>query len=191
MRRTILFCTAMAVLFCLSGLPMMAQGRGSGGGPGGGGGMGQGPGMGRQPGMDQGQIGQGQMEGRDPGLNQPGMNRGTNTTGPTLQQKTPTQLLQQNTKLSDRLQALLPADEKVQNAASGFKNLGEFVAAVHISHNLNIPFDQLKDKVTNGDSLGKALQELNPSLSHKDIKSQVKKGKEQAKADIKTSHQSS
>ncbi len=183
MKRAILYGTAIAVLFCLSGSPMMAQGRGGSGGPGGGNGMGQGPGMGRQPGMDQGQMGQGQMEGREPG-----MSRGVNTTRPMIQQKTPTQLLQQNTKLSARLQNLLPPDEKVQDAASGFRNLGEFVAAAHISHNLNIPFDQLKEKVTNGDSLGKALQKLNPSLSHKDIKLQVKKGKEQAKADIKASH---
>ena len=191
MKRAILYCTAIVVLSAFSGLPMMAQGRGGGGGAGGGGGMGQSPGMGRQPGMDQGQMGQGQMEGRDPGLNQPDMNRGTRTTRPRIEQKTPSQLLEQNTKLSDRLQNLLPADEKVQEAAAGFSNLGQFVAAVHISHNLNIPFDQLKNKVTNGDSLGKALQKLNPSLSHKDIKSQVKKGKEQAKEDMKASHQSS
>ena len=186
MKRAILFSTALAVLFCLSGLTLMAQGRG--GGMGGGGGMGQpgGPGMGRGP-MDNGPMG------RQPGMDTSGMERGrkggTNET--TMgSQKTPSELLTQNTKLSSKLQDLLPAGTNVQDAASGFKNLGEFVAAVHVSHNLNIPFDQLKGKMTSGDSLGKALQTLNPNLSHKDVKSEVKKGKEQAKEDIKTSRHS-
>ena len=104
--------------------------------------------------------------------------------------KTPDQLLSQNTKLSSKVQTLLPDGTKVQEAATGFKTLGEFVAAVHISKNLNIPFDQLKNKVTSGDSLGKALKELNPTMDHKQIKSEVKKGKQEAKEDIKGSHQS-
>lgn len=194
MKRLILCSTAFAVLLCLSGLPLMAQGRGNGGGMGGGGGMGQGGTPEGSPGMGQGQMGQGQgpMDERQPGLDRPGMNRGTETTtnGPMIHEKTPPQLLAQNTKLSDKLQNLLPATEKVQDAASGFKNLGEFVAAVHISHNLNIPFDQFKEKVTSGDSLGKAVHTLNPNMNHKEIKSQVKKGKEQAKTDIKETHHS-
>ncbi|MGA8183704.1 MAG: hypothetical protein WB819_08670 [Terriglobia bacterium] len=114
----------------------------------------------------------------------------TNTNQTMPKMKTPGQLLSQNTKLSSKVQTLLPDGTKVQDAASGFKDLGEFVAAVHISKNLDIPFDQYKDKVTSGDSLGKALKALNPSLNHKEIKSEVKKGKQQAKEDIKTSHHS-
>jgi hypothetical protein len=187
MKRAILFSTALAVLFCLNGLPLLAQGR-SGGGMGGGGGMGQvgGTGMGRGP-MDNGPMG------RQPGMDNTGMNRGRNggtSETTTRTQKTPSQMLQENTKLSGRLQDLLPAGTNLQDAASGFKNLGEFVAAVHVSHNLNIPFDDLKNKMASGDSLGKALQTVNPNLSHKEIKSEVKKGKEQAKEDIKTSRQS-
>ena len=88
------------------------------------------------------------------------------------------------------MQTLLPDGAKVQDATPGFKTLGEFVAAVHISKNLNIPFGQFKDKVTRGDGLGKALKDLNPSLKQEEIKSEVKEGKKQAKADIKASHQS-
>jgi hypothetical protein len=187
MKRAILFSTALAVLYCLNGLPMMAQGR-SGGGMGGGGGMGQagGMGMGRGP-MDNGPMG------RQPGMENTGMNRGRNggnnetTTRP---QMTVSQMLQKNSNLSGKLQDLLPTGTNLQDAASGFENLGEFVSAVHVSHNLSIPFDELKGKMTSGYSLGKAVQTLNPALSHKGIKSEVKKGKEQAKKDIKTSRQS-
>jgi hypothetical protein len=181
MKRPILLSAAFAVSICLSGLPLMSQGRSGGMGPSGG--MGQGPGMGPA------QAGQNDPTARRPTMGEPGMDR-TNTNQTMPRMKTPDQLLSQNTKLSSKVQTLLPDGTKVQDAASGFKDLGEFVAAVHISKNLNIPFDQYKDKVTGGDSLGKALKALNPSLTHKQIKSEVKKGKEQAKADIKSSHQS-
>src|SRR5512136_1599780 len=58
--------------------------------------------------------------------------------------KTPSELLAHNTKLSSKLQSLLPPGTNLQTASQGFKNLGQFVAAVHVSHNLGIPFDQLK-----------------------------------------------
>ncbi len=64
--------------------------------------------------------------------------------------------LTHNPALASKLQALLPAGTNLQTAASGFKNLGQFVAAVHVAHNLNISFDQLKAKMTgtNAESLG-------------------------------------
>ncbi len=62
--------------------------------------------------------------------------------------KTPGELLTQNAKLSDKLSTLLkqqnPPVTDLQAASHGFNNLGQFVAAVHISDNLGIPFDQLK-----------------------------------------------
>lgn len=184
MKRAILVTTAFAVLACLSGLPLMAQARG--------GGMGQGPAMGPPGTNQQGQpMGQGPTMGRQPGMENGGMDRGPNARDnmpPMGRMKTPDQLLSQNPQLSNKLQTLLPAGENVQTAAAGFKNLGQFAAAVHISHNLNIPFEQFKGKVTSGDSLGKAVHTLNPNLSHKQVKAQVKKGKHQAKADIKASH---
>lgn len=184
MKRAILLSTALAVLFCLSGLPIGAQ-NGSGGGMGQAGGQGQGGGPGQTggPGMGQGPAETGPM-GR-----QPGMDNGGNTQT-TMTQKTPSQLLAQNPTLSSKVKDLLPAGTSPQEAASGFTDLGKFVATLHVSRNLNIPFDQLKGKVTNGDSLGKALQTLNPNLSHEQIKSEIKKGKQQAKEDIKTSRKS-
>ena len=60
-------------------------------------------------------------------------------------------------QLSQRLQGMLPAGMTVDQAADGFKNLGQFVAAVNVSKNLGIPFDQLKAQVTGPSpkSLGK------------------------------------
>jgi hypothetical protein len=97
--------------------------------------------------------------------------------------KTPDQLLSQNTKLSNKLQSLLPAGTNVQTAAQGFKNLGQFVAAVHVSHNLGIPFDKLKAQMIGPpkESLGKSIHTLKPAA---DSKEESKKAEKQAKQDI-------
>ena len=79
---------------------------------------------------------------------------------------------------------MLPAGTSLTDAASGFKNLGQFVAAVHVSHNLGIPFQDLKDKMTSGDKLGKAIKQLKPEA---DSKSEAKQAEKEAKADIKES----
>src|SRR5437868_4259246 len=84
-------------------------------------------------------------------------------------------------KLASKLQSLLPAGTNLDTAASGFKNMGQFVAAVHVSHNLNIPFDQLKEKmVTDHKSLGGAIHELKPSMTKDVADSEARKAVTQA-----------
>jgi hypothetical protein len=100
--------------------------------------------------------------------------------------KTPDQLLSQNSKLSSKLQSLLPAGTNVQQAAQGFKNLGQFVAAVHVSHNLGIPFDQLKATMIGPptQSLGQAIHTLKPAANSTQ---ESKNATKQAKQDINDS----
>jgi hypothetical protein len=95
----------------------------------------------------------------------------------------------QNAGLSTQLQPLLPAGATLSGAATGFRNEGQFVAALHVAHNLNIPFDQLKAKMTGSDpvSLGKAIQELRPTLDDKTIKSNTKLADRQAERDLEQS----
>jgi hypothetical protein len=70
-----------------------------------------------------------------------------------------------NPKLVARLQPLLPVGMTVEQAAAGFRNQGQFVAAVHVSRNLGIPFAQLKtEMVTNNLSLGQSIQRLRPHV---------------------------
>jgi hypothetical protein len=84
---------------------------------------------------------------------------GTTTTVTTT---TPTSTSVKNPQLEQRLKLLLPAGTNVAAASKGFKNWGQFVAAVHVSHNLNIPFAALKAKMTGKTplSLGQAIQTL-------------------------------
>lgn len=97
--------------------------------------------------------------------------------------KSAAQLLAQNPKLSAKLQSLLPPGTNLQQAAQGFKNLGQFVAAVHVSKNLGIPFGQLKAKMTGppAESLGKAVHDLQPSVN---AKAAVKAAEREAKQDL-------
>ena len=94
--------------------------------------------------------------------------------------------LADNPNLAARLQPLLPPNTSLQTAASGFKNQGQFIAALHVSHNLGIPFDQLKTEMTGTehDSLGKAIQDLRPTLNSKTVHGNVKLADHQAKADL-------
>ncbi len=84
----------------------------------------------------------------------------TNTTATTVTTTTPTTQPVKNAKLEARLANLLPAGTNMTDAAKGFKNYGQFVAAVHVANNQNIPFSTLKAKMTgtNPMSLGQAIQ---------------------------------
>ena len=59
---------------------------------------------------------------------------------------------------------MLPQGTTMNDAATGFKNQGQFLAALHVSKNLGIPFADLKkEMVTNNASLGQAIHKLRPS----------------------------
>lgn len=92
--------------------------------------------------------------------------------------------LARNPQLASKLQALLPPGTDLQQAAQGFKNLGQFVAAVHVSKDLGIPFDQLKAKMTGpgAENLGKAIHELDPTAN---AKAAAKQAEHEAKTDLK------
>ena len=85
---------------------------------------------------------------------------GTTTSTGTMITLTPVQQkLQRNTNLASKLQSRLPAGTDLGTAAAGFRNLGQFVAAVNVSNNLGLDFTTLKTAmVTDGKSLGQAIQ---------------------------------
>jgi hypothetical protein len=91
------------------------------------------------------------------------------------------QLIQQ-AQVETRIRPLLPAGTDLQAAATGFRNFGEFALVVHASHNLEIPFHQLKARVTgpNGIPLHEAILRMRPSVN---AAMEVKKAREQARRD--------
>lgn len=104
--------------------------------------------------------------------------------GGSVGKKTVGDLLAQNTKLSSRLEGLLPPGTNLEEASNGFEHLGQFVSAAHGSKNLGIPFDQLKGKLTTGKSLGQAIHELKPGV---DARKEAIKANEQALGDMEKS----
>lgn len=113
---------------------------------------------------------------------------GGNTTNPhnDLSHSSPNEVLSHNTAIAGKIKTLTGKD--AETACSGFKNLGQCVAAAHVAKNLDIPggFDALKAKMTGSASvsLGKAIQELAPDADHK---AEAKKANKQASDDLNDS----
>jgi len=129
----------------------------------------------------------------------------------------PTTVLANNTKLDTHLtsllqsKGLLPKGTDLKDACAGFKNLGQCVAAIHVSHNLNIPFACLSADMTGTApaagvkcptgtgtsptgtgtskmSLGKSIQTLSPNST---AKTEAKTATKQAADDINEAENSS
>jgi hypothetical protein len=96
----------------------------------------------------------------------------------------PGDVLSHNSAIAGKIKTL--TGEDAQTACSGFKNLGQCVAAAHVAKNLNIPggFAALKAKVTGTGavSLGKGIEALAPNAN---AKSETKKANKQASDDMK------
>ena len=97
-------------------------------------------------------------------------------------------ILTNNTKLASQIHDRTGSD--AQQACSGFKNLGQCTAAIHVSRNLGVSFTDLKARMvsatnTQHESLGKAIQDLKPAAN---AKVEAKKATKQAKADMKATH---
>ena len=103
-------------------------------------------------------------------------------------------------KLTAQLQAtkVLPVGTDLKQRCSGFKNLGDCVATIHVSHNLGLEFNCLKWDLTGVQpkgntaacapppylkamSLVKAIQHLKPDV---DAKAEARNARRQAHADI-------
>lgn len=115
----------------------------------------------------------------------------------------PTTVLDRNSKLDSTLtsklqsKGLLPAGADLKNTCSGFRSLGQCIAAIHVSHNLNVSFDCMKADMTGTApakgvtcpagtgssklSLGKSIQALSPNTN---AKTEEKTGQKQAHDDI-------
>jgi hypothetical protein len=108
----------------------------------------------------------------------------TTTTTTTTSSTTTPSALPKNPRLVERLRTMLPDGTDMSLAAAGFRNQGQFVAAVQVSHNLGIPFAELKTRmVTDEMSLGRAIQDLRPTA---DADAEARRATRQADEAIKS-----
>jgi hypothetical protein len=165
---------------------------------------------------------QGKSGGHAPSINQGHGQSGTETHGKSTsnQQNGPSSSSGKQskttweTKFSERLASdpafkqrimdLLPPNTDPNTAASGFKNHGQFIAAMHVSKNLGISFDLLKAKMTGVTtttdaagqtvttktepmSLGAAIHDLRPTIPVTTANEEASKAQKQAKTTETTS----
>jgi hypothetical protein len=90
-----------------------------------------------------------------------------------------------NTALAAKLTPLLPSGMTLADAAAGFKNQGQFIAALHAAKDLNVSFADLKAEMTGSahDSLGQAIHDLKPTA---DASASAKTAEQEAHSDIKS-----
>lgn len=90
-------------------------------------------------------------------------------------------------QLDARVTALLPPGMTLNQASAGFKNQGQFIATLHVAHNLNCGptcFAQLKTDITQkGMSLGQAIQTVTHS-STTTATTRAKAGEREADHDV-------
>jgi hypothetical protein len=92
--------------------------------------------------------------------------------------------LHRNAELSRRVAQRLPPRIDVMWAASGFRDLGQFVAAVNAADNLQIPFMTLKARMLDdGMNLSQAIRDLRRSS---DYRKEARKAEDEAKAMMRT-----
>lgn len=75
-----------------------------------------------------------------------------------------------NSELSSRASTILPPGSNVASAATGFHDEDQFLATAQASHNLNVPFADMKDRVTAGQSLSDAIHAMKPEMSESEAR---------------------
>ena len=92
--------------------------------------------------------------------------------------------LQRNPGLAAKIGTRLPAGTNLMTAASGFRSVGQFVAAVNGSNTARIPFAELKRRMAyDGMTLSQAIQDLRPKS---DYRSQAMRAESEAAALVGT-----
>jgi hypothetical protein len=89
-------------------------------------------------------------------------------------------------QLDARITALLPKNMTLNQASQGFKNQGQFIAALHVSRNLGCDcFKQLQSDMTKKNmSLGQAIQDVKKTA---DTTTEVHRAETEADVDVKSS----
>jgi hypothetical protein len=174
MKNLLTLMVSVSLVVFLSGTSASAQSKGPGSGPS----VGQGHGAGRDHDHDEARTGSGVKADHD-----------SHTDWTTKFNAR----LQNDPALASKIKTLLNGED-LKTAEMGFRDRGQFLATINVSKNLGIPFDQLKTTVTGINaqgqsvstpmSLGKAIQELKPTLTHDQMNDAVKKAEKQAAEEI-------
>ena len=106
------------------------------------------------------------------------------TSGTTSRQLSPiARKISSHPQLASKVEGMLPDGMTLDRAARGFKNQGQFIAALHVSQNLGIPFKDLKADMTRKHmSLGQSIQDLKHSANST---TEAHRGEHEADEDVR------
>lgn len=106
-------------------------------------------------------------------------------TGPSTQLNPIAAKIASKPQLNTRITAMLPKGMTLDQASKGFKNQGQFIAALHVSQNLGCDcFKQIKtDMTTKNMSLGQAIQDVKKTA---DPTVEVHRAETEADHDVKS-----
>jgi len=95
--------------------------------------------------------------------------------------------MERNQYLSSIVKPLLPPRTKMTTAAAGFKSQKDFIAALHASRNLGVPFGEIKSRMTaeHRMSLNESLRVIRPEMTKNLAKAEAQRAQQQAKDDEK------
>jgi hypothetical protein len=114
-----------------------------------------------------------------------GATTGPTSTSPSIQLNPIAAKISSKPQLGARITAMLPKGMTLNQASMGFKNQGQFIAALHVSQNLGCDcFKQLQTDMTKKHmSLGQAIQDVKKTANSG---VEVRKAETEANDDVKT-----
>jgi hypothetical protein len=136
---------------------------------------------GPQP-SDQAAPAQQQMPSRDPSTTAPPpsqqpMPPGSESQGGEAAAAAP----QPSADAAKRLAAVMPSGMSPQEACAEFRSLEECATALHLAQNINIPFNDLKSRLKNGERVSAIIHDAKPQA---DPKAEITRAQDQARADL-------
>ena len=117
------------------------------------------------------------------------------TNVPLTTEKPPDVVLQNNPGLNSKVQPLIPLGMTPQDASQGYKEIADFLIAVHAAHDLGIPYLQLRcaelggkvcppDTHTKSTKIENAIVTLKPDAGKDGAKQAVKAARQESKSDL-------
>jgi hypothetical protein len=114
---------------------------------------------------------------------------------PSDNQKPADVVLQNNPLLNSKVQALLPLGMTPQEASQGYREIADFLTAVHAAHDLGIPYLQLRcaelagkycppDTHAKSTKIENAIVTLKPDAGKDGAKQALKAAKQESKSDL-------
>jgi hypothetical protein len=156
MKRLITFVSGLSLVLCINGIPVFGQTKAP-----------RTPAQRQEKRVERTEKRTDRLERKDERVDKRDTAEKTDRKATNARDETLSRRIERNEQLRTRVTPLLPPGTSLSQAADGFQSEGQFIAALHASKNLGIPFTDLKAKMTGSNpmTLGEAIKTLKPSAN--------------------------